>query len=227
MVIIQWLRRLFVWVIALMTGLFSLVREFQGIYGQKVVLQKPLFEHCVFIAFISSAAYLWFVERKKVRELEKERKENAPKLSAEIKYCCLSECGLYDEDLMVVLYLTIKNSGAPSVVDNFELFVRSGPEDVVGISRSLTPGSYISTSSALLTDDRIELTPDIYLPTMGLQNPIPYGGAITGYYSAIIYDTKSGDISFDSVIGVIFHDVAGKEYRIEQAKLDISYCSLW
>lgn len=60
-----------VWVVALMSGLFSLYREAVGLYqGQIASTPRSTFEHCAIIAFIISAAIVWTQERHARRRLE-------------------------------------------------------------------------------------------------------------------------------------------------------------
>ena len=74
------------WIIALMSGVFSLFRELYGIYSG-VIPQRSLFWSSTWIAFILSAASLWALEHKERLVLKRRMEDTLPKpiLSAEFK----------------------------------------------------------------------------------------------------------------------------------------------
>lgn len=59
------------WVVSLMSGVLSLLRETYTIYSGQLPA-KPLFWSCTMVAFIVSAAILWGIEHRTVRQLREE-----------------------------------------------------------------------------------------------------------------------------------------------------------
>ena len=74
---LQYLLSMLLWGVALMSGILSIVREVLSIFFPKIVPQRSLFWNCVFIAFIISAAILWFIEHQKVEK-------SKPRLNAQV-----------------------------------------------------------------------------------------------------------------------------------------------
>lgn len=181
----------------------------------------------IFIVFfiLASSFFVWKDEHKKVEQLEKEKDKNTPKLSAEIRSIAISKYGQNNESSMVVLYATIKNSGSPSIVDHFGILIKTDGQELLGLTVSLLnrPSRY-----ALLMphNEHIKLTREDYLPTKGLQSPIPCGGSIVGFYSAVISNVKKEDIPPNSIVIFIFQDVVGKDYGVTQVLKDIPYAIL-
>jgi hypothetical protein len=67
----RWLR-IVAFVVGLMSGPLSLVRELYLIYNPNAIQSAALFWHCVWIAFILSAVLVWIAEYKRAEALEAE-----------------------------------------------------------------------------------------------------------------------------------------------------------
>src|SRR6266481_1422573 len=78
--ILGWIGNVLVWVVVLMSGLFSLYREAVGLYRGQNAAPRNTFERCCIIAFIVSAAIVWGQERYVRKQLET-RFHGLPKLT--------------------------------------------------------------------------------------------------------------------------------------------------
>lgn len=70
---------LILWLVALMSGAFSIFREVYGIYSG-VIPPRSLFWSCTWIAFVVSAAILWCLEYREKKSLKKQIADEEPKL---------------------------------------------------------------------------------------------------------------------------------------------------
>jgi hypothetical protein len=72
-----------VWVVALMSGALSIVREIYTMYSGQLPA-KPLFWSCARLAFIFSAAILWYLERKGRLEADARVDQGRPHFAFEV-----------------------------------------------------------------------------------------------------------------------------------------------
>ena len=101
------------WVVALMSGGFSIFRELYGIYSGTLPA-RSLFWSCVWIAFVVSAAILWAMEHKAKEEAEKKLTDLRPKLNLNLE----STIWIFDKDQNVTIFVLsayLLNTGEPSV----------------------------------------------------------------------------------------------------------------
>jgi hypothetical protein len=108
--------KILVIVVALMSGVLSLVRELVGIYAPGKVPQASLFWRCTWIAFILSAAIVWYTEHKKVRELE--QKLSLPAIFSQIAVGANRDKTTTPESLQISLILL--NSWSGPIIYNVE-----------------------------------------------------------------------------------------------------------
>jgi hypothetical protein len=69
----------FLWVVALMSGMFSLFREMYGLYSGTLPA-RSVFWSCTQIAFVVTAAILWVVEHKERLDLQEKLTDQKPHL---------------------------------------------------------------------------------------------------------------------------------------------------
>lgn len=124
---LEYLLHLLLWVVALMTGFLSILRELLSIYRPK---QGPrsLFWNCIIIAFVISASILWFIEHQKITDLTNELKEskehNKPNFALSINQTIIGQSPNLNETFLLI-NLGIKNIGSPSVAIGWFLSVKS------------------------------------------------------------------------------------------------------
>lgn len=212
MAIFQWLRLIFIWVVALMSGLFSLLREFEGIYNPNAIQQKTLFEHCVFIAFIVSAAILWLIEHQKVRKLEKDKTK--PQFKADFEPYIVAPA---EKGAIVGITAHITNTGAPSIIKNIEVAIE--------ISGKLVEGQFIpfEEHGAKFFGD-IDGSPIVatvkresYLVCNSSSQPIATGGGIAGFHIVFLPNINSDDVNkIGTTVIFAFQDVSGTKYEFKK-----------
>lgn len=212
MAFLRWLRLISIWVIALMSGLFSLIREFEGIYNPSTIQQKSLFEHCVFIAFIVSSAILWFREHQKVRQLEKDKIK--PQFSASFGSFIVAPA---NQGSIVGITAHITNTGAPSIVKNIELAIEINGKLVQGQfvpfeSEGTKFAGDIEGSPVVAT-----VKPEDYLVRNCSSQPIVTGGGITGFHIVFLPNINCDDVVKEGTTVIFsFQDVAGARYEFKK-----------
>jgi hypothetical protein len=106
--------------VAVMSGVLAIFREVIGIYRGESISQRSLFWHCVLIAFVLSAAIVWFQQNQKITSLEieleaKKKERPKPELVGEVVEQLWLE---NDSGTTFFCLLRVKNTGSlPSIVD--------------------------------------------------------------------------------------------------------------
>jgi hypothetical protein len=108
---------IFLWMVALMSGSFSIFRELYGIYSGTVP-QRTVFWSCAQIAFIISACALWAIEHREKLELLKQLDNANPKFTLLLE----SIIWIYDPSLDTTVFVLaggMRNAGAASAAFNW------------------------------------------------------------------------------------------------------------
>jgi len=72
---LEYALNLFVWAVAIMSGILAIAREALAIFLPNRVQQRSLFWNCIIISFVISAGILWGIEHKKVISFQQNNKE--------------------------------------------------------------------------------------------------------------------------------------------------------
>lgn len=193
-----------------MSGILSILREAVAIFLPNQVPQRSLFWNCVIIAFVISAVILWVIEHTKKNKLEKELDRSRPKLSAEIGLTVTAPAGANNESSLVIIMVTIKNTGAPSIASDFYLSVKSNDNEAMGVFFPMSKGDV-----RLKSTDGQEIFfnhPDDNLPLKSGSQPIVTGGAVNGFCAVLIPNITHGEITSKGILVLKFKDVFGKDY---------------
>jgi hypothetical protein len=129
-------------------------------------------------------------------------------------------------DTLIILFASIINSGAQSIVDKFSLSVAigDGPESTVQLVRFTNPftvpgqrGMIQIPGEPLVPAPLKIVTWDDYLETMTAHMPIPRGSRVSGYVIGIAYGiTHDKVLRPGTVLTLRFRDVAGQLYEAKQ-----------
>jgi hypothetical protein len=199
-----------------MSGILSILREVLAIFYPNQVPQRSIFWNCVIIAFIISAIILWIIEHRKAiklsSKLEKELDHSKPKLSAEIGFTSIAPAGEKNENLLVIITAIIKNTGAPSIVSDFQLLIKVDGKETVGQFFPLSEGKITLQS---IDGQVILLKSDDNLIIKSGSQPILTGGAVNGFCAVLVPNVIHEDISSKGILVLGFKDVFGNDYNVE------------
>lgn len=213
----RWVYLILLWVVALMTGLLSLIRELQGIYQPNVIQQRSLFWHSVFVAFIISSAILWIIEHQKVKRLEMDKRSQDPKLNADFNVFAVAPAGIQDRDSIVAITGLITNTGAPSIVKNIRVVVETGGKSIQGQFISLdSRGSRFQEIIDGEPVERIMKFEDHWVRNCS-SNPIMKGGGAIGGHVVLLPNITTDDVfRAGTIIMLTFQDVCDKSYEFKK-----------
>jgi hypothetical protein len=123
-------------------------------------------------------------------ELRLEKDRSLPKLSLLITQVATTPCGEANRDALLLLSMSIENTGAPSIVKNFSVSVAFGEKR---IKADMLVGP-IRDERVTLGDDGsfMELRMVNYLPNKVYENPIPSGGGAAGWFRALVSKAPAG-----------------------------------
>jgi archaellum component FlaG (FlaF/FlaG flagellin family) len=202
--------------VALMSGILSLVRELLLLYAPEKFGGRIRFWRCVWIAFILSSIILWAVEHSQNMDLHNQIAElNNPELQAKINVPMRANFSYgpnqQSHTEILTLMVTIKNSGSPSIatLDNASFVLRDGrhidPRVVMPSGKDwFLPGEAGMPDVTLPDAD--------YLPRKTINNPIPKGGAAYGWIMYSIPATLTDQDVTGATITLQFSDVNGKPF---------------
>lgn len=173
--------------VALMSGVLSILRELTLIYFPNQVNQRPLFWHCVIIAFIVSMGIIWWQQSKVIEtltsELRIERAKNTPNFEIAHGTVVISDAVLdygpqKEGATTVLLPTTVINHGAPSIVKTICLYF----ENIDG--KQLSGQAYMPHQEQLKFQGPkgpISIPTASSLFSRATANPIPTGGQADGF----------------------------------------------
>lgn len=80
---LRWLGFIVLWAVNLMSGIFSIGREFASLYTQSAQ-PRTVFSLCLWLAFFVSSYILWFIEHQ-ARKDEEQKNTESPELHLALK----------------------------------------------------------------------------------------------------------------------------------------------
>ena len=204
-------------VVGLFSGVLAILREIQLMYRPASAGDKRLFWGFVRIAFIIAAALLWADEHEKVSQLENKLKElTSANLQGRIDSFGVAPTGPNGDSCLLTVIMSIRNMGAPSIAENFRIStLRAGKE----LSTTTLPPVPMLVMWEGNTDRSPSVTLDgsDYLPRKAVSAPIPQGGETLGFMQVLVNGLKQDEaLENETVIRVVFTDVTGKPYRVDQ-----------
>ncbi len=168
-----------------------------------------------FFAFrqILKEKYALEYERDEARSLVESRK---PRLVGTVQQTIAGESPT-DNTVMLLVYLTIKNTGEPSIVESYRIQIKSGSETIEGQLAWIPENLQLFDDGPQSKPARVISDADaIYQKT---QVPIPSGGATSGYLMASFSGLKRDQVIASTVV-VTFKDVRGNEYSVAPERRD-------
>jgi hypothetical protein len=213
--------------VALMSGILSLLRELVGIYRGEKISQRSLFWHSVLIAFVLSAGVVWWQQTQTISTLKgavlnaQQRLTNLtiPKLKGEIYGFTVAPAGKNNQDSLLALHsVTIKNTGAPSIADHFQLVIKVGNREVEAILFGLDPEVKIHLTAGTDNHRAMTLTGKDELRSKAMSQPIPTNGAIPlpNFLIGIIHGLSKEDVQQKGNKLVLrFQDINGTPVECE------------
>jgi hypothetical protein len=158
----------FLWMVALMSGTFSLFRELYGMY-LGTVPARSLFWSCTWIAFVVSAAILWAIEHKNRLETQNKLADRKPHLNLNIE----SAIWIYDKEnnqTVFVLASYLVNKGEPTIAMSW------GAKYQFGDKVENMTGFYLRDIYQItIGNDQLTLTNDNLLPPQVITNRLERG----------------------------------------------------
>ncbi|MFL6388688.1 MAG: hypothetical protein ACJ71U_14490 [Terriglobales bacterium] len=206
-------------VVALMSGILSIVREILLIYFPAQTQQRPLFWGCVRIAFILSALLALYGAYQRGEDLQRDLNaaldRSKPSFDGELSIVGAAPSGNKQEDAWVIMLAIVKNTGAPSIADQWSAVVHTKSGKVAKLHDVIIPNKTVGFHMPNGTE--ISLTTDQYLPQKAVAQSISTGGACTGFYWGVARGvTREEVLEKGSWVELIFHDVTGKEYTLKK-----------
>ena len=215
---ISWFQ-IFLLMVGLMSGIFSLVREVLLINHPEKAKDGHLFWRCVFITFIISSVWLWVSEHQQTLDLQgKLDALTTPALTADFGEL-FRPASTHPSDVMVTVSGVVKNQGAPTIIDHWGFYVvlNNGKKIVGTLGGVPKPQDIISQY-----DDHNKLIATFFgyrywLYTVS-SSPIPTGGGGPGWLIFVLPNTSREEI-FDkqATVYLTARDVNGHEWTFMNA----------
>jgi hypothetical protein len=169
------------------------------------------------IAFILGASFVvWKNEYSKRISLETQiAKYQMPIFSSQVDILASSAAGSREEDTLLAVIVTIKNSGAPSIADSFivtakldgremEALILPPPQDKIQLWRQTEKEG-----------EGLTLESKNFLLRKCSEQPIPSGGSCVGFLMLLVRNANFRDIATRGRVIVVFSDAFNKTYTIE------------
>jgi hypothetical protein len=202
--------------VALMSGILSLFREVFLINHPEKAANAYLFWRCVFIAFIVSAIWLWVAEHQQVLSLQTKLDAlTLPSLKADINIA-YGPIGKDNQDTMMTIAGLIKNSGAPTIVDQWRAEIRFDDGTVISGQIPLAPKpADVITSSDRDGKHTIQMSGADWWPRKTRSSPIVDGGGADGWMF-VFFPVLAQDIHDKKATVVLYcRDINAKEWPFQ------------
>jgi hypothetical protein len=134
----------------------------------------------------------------------------APRIAGEVNTTAVAPGGPKGLDALVTIIATLRNTGAPSVLEDLGVTVAfSDGRTIAGTQ--VRPKFGFTTLSG---DQSLALRSEDYLPRKSISQPIPTGGAAQGWYMALLQGATKDDVLKSGTVYLTFRDVMGRQYTI-------------
>lgn len=205
-----------------MSGILALVRELVAIYHGGRIQSASLFWRCVWVAFIVSAAWLWFIEHRHVvllqQELAKSQEANRPEFRIEVDKLfsapMAGQSGVRwgtDFKTFVLVEAAITNAGSPSIAKSWSLSVELPTGEREMGTRLILPSESISFGE--VSGKKFEYYGADALEEKTYQTPIAHGAEIPGVLAFGFLSIPSSSIHKDGTKAILrCEDYLGREY---------------
>lgn len=200
------------WVV-LMSGVASVVLAVVGIAKKWEKVPRWAFWLAAIVCFFLASARVWTTEHKTALQLQSQLDElKNPNLSCSIEQ--VSDTHNLDT-AVVALVVTVRNTGAPSVAEQYELSVQTASGQVVGQPLTIPPVLHLTYPNRVID---VNTAMDLHHKTI---NPIPHNALKRGYLLFAIPGISSARIDALSLAyEIVFRDINGKQSKCSRAATD-------
>jgi hypothetical protein len=181
-------------------------------------MPNPLYFFIIIFVFIFIASFMvWKDEQQKRIDLENqlknERDNKVPKLFSDFDVFAVAPAGENGIDSIVTILPTIRNTGAPSIVTNIGITIKRNNLEIKGKDVILSRGDIRLEGDGL----KLALKEEDNFSKKGISNPIPTGGALSGWHVVLVRNITSEKIHDKNTIIIFsYKDVVGKIYTQEK-----------
>lgn len=206
--------------VSLMSGIFSLFREVVLIKNPEKARDTRLFWRCIFITFIIASVWFWISEHQQRLNLQKKLDTlTLPNLHGNFKMM-VAQSSPNQATMEVIIQGGILNTGAPSIVNNWHLYLDLGYGEVQGeIPIPPEPTGNLTVHGYQYEAPIIFQGAD-YWPRRAEAIPIPTGGAVVGWMEFVFPNIPDDKISSGRTkVRLSFNDVNGKEWDVQLINL--------
>ena len=205
--------------VSLLSGIVSVILMILAYVHKWCSVPPAVFKTAALVCFFFASCRVWTTEHDLRTAADEHLKDLAiPELHGDIRQMWTS----LNERKATVLFVgvTVKNSRAPSVIDNLKLSVKlkDGTEHFVDTEHfTCTPRGVFLLST---NDGTTHLEADDYLPIKALKGPIERGSIIRGWFGGEVKDLSQAEINDPGSLLIFwFSDVNNK---VQQAFIHMS-----
>jgi hypothetical protein len=186
-------------------------------------LPKKYYAVLITAGFLSVATFLaWRDEHRaaeaaKIAQGDAEKRlgeMNTPKLVGRINSVGVAPTGKHENDSIIVMVATIKDAGAPSIVQGLraEVTLRDGRtlplQELPHLLGDIILRTEKGTKLRVLSTD--------YLPDKAGSQPIPRNGAVSGFYWGVVRGANRESVdATGSRVTLFFNDINDKPYELQ------------
>jgi hypothetical protein len=214
---LRYFGKILIWMVTLVSGLFSIMRESLNIAFPEMAKSQSSLWHWMLIAFIISSFYLLIMQHRKISSLEKRLDKSSPYFNTDFDVLAVAPAGDDESDSVIIIMATIKNTGAPSIISDIKVAVKTESGEILGEDIVLGQGPMFLEGEGL----KITVKEEDNLPRKGISEPIPTGGAVHGWHIVLARSITRGKIyNKQTTIILSYEDVIGKLYTSEKIMND-------
>jgi hypothetical protein len=208
---LSWLQIVLI-MVALMSGILSIIRELISIYAPNRVVGGSLFWRCVWVSFIISAVLLWGIEHGHTIELQ-ERLDSLTKPIIEYRFEQWAFISFKDspESTRVFAQIALKNRGAASIVEHWEMSMTYPDGTILSGTREAFPHIPVFE-----LDANLKLYPEDSLFTKDTDAPIVTGGKRSGWVLFRFPRPRKDFVVPGSFMTLSVDDIEGTSYHVKQ-----------
>jgi hypothetical protein len=196
--------------VAFMSGILSLVREWALIHTPGKVDEGRLFWSCARAAFIMSALSLWGMEHHSVMSLHQQLNDlTKPQLIGTIDQVAFAPSGTDNSWTVTTISGEINNKGAPTILNHWKASLRLADGEVIkgeGVPPPM-PGGELVLYFGEGSNIKREFPEADHFLIQSESHPIATGGGISGWVQFVFRVKKQNTLG--ALMTVSFADING------------------
>lgn len=139
---------------------------------------------------------------------------STPRLTAAIDFTSHARGGPRNKDLIVGVFATISNTGAASIAKEFRVIFLAADGKATNGEMVVLPRDKLTMGDS--RGKNIELSSSNFLPRKAIANPIPTGGAVTGFILVLVRNVTHEDFTREGAHVILeFNDVNGTRHEAQ------------